>query len=100
MTSQEIQSAVQEVENGQAILIDVRRTEEWVAGHAKQAVHFDSDKIFTLGELPDVANDQKIYLYCRSGGRAGRVKLVMKNFGFTNVHNLGGLSDWYRAGGK
>lgn len=100
MHSQELELAVQQVNNGQAILVDVRRPEEWEAGHSAQAIHFDSDRLLQHGELPDINKDSQIYLYCVSGGRAGRVKTALLNFGFKHVGNVGGLRDWLAAGGK
>lgn len=100
MTQQELEKAVGEVSTGEAILLDVRRVDEWNDGHAEQAINFDSQKILQQGELPNIEKDKKIYVHCVSGGRAGRVKMALLNHGFTNVENLGGLNDWYRAGGK
>lgn len=99
MQLQEIQDAIKEVANGDAVLLDVRRDDEWAEGHAEQAVHFDSAKI-EAGELPDIPKDKKIYVYCKSGGRAGKSATIMQNNGFADVHNLGGLTDWLSAGGK
>lgn len=98
MTPQEIKEAVELVNSGQANLVDLRRDEEWEAGHAKPAVHLNSQRM-KAGEVPDLDKAKAVYLYCRGGGRAGRMKLVLENKGFTDVHNLGGLTDWHPAGG-
>ena len=89
-----IQSEIQ----GGAHLIDVRTPEEYTAGHFAGASNFDSVKV-DAGELPNLAKDAKIYLYCRSGRRAGEVMTAMKNAGFTNIINLGGLTDVQAIGG-
>ena len=99
MTSQEIKTAVELVTSGQANLVDVRRDEEWENGHAQPALHFDSKRM-EAGEVPEIDKTKPVYLYCNSGGRAGRMKLVLENKGFTKVHNLGGLKDWQQAGGE
>ena len=36
---------------------------------------------------------QKLFLYCRSGGRAGHALKTLTKLGYTNVTNLGGLMD-------
>jgi phage shock protein E len=48
-----------------------------------------------LDKIPSAANNkyQKIYLYCRSGTRAGKAKTMLENIGYTNVENIGGLDD-------
>jgi len=40
-----------------------------------------------------IAKDQKIILYCRSGKRAGKALIVLKEEGYTNVINAGGIED-------
>ncbi len=90
---------VEEVKNNEAALIDVRRDDEWAEGRAKGALHFDFAKI-EKGELPPVPKNKKIYLYCRSGGRAGRAKNILQKAGYENVENLGGLKDWQALEGE
>jgi rhodanese-related sulfurtransferase len=92
------QVAISEVASGKAVLIDVRRDDEWAAGHAKNAVHFAVERI-QAGELPDVAKDAKVYLYCHSGRRAGLALPILQQAGFSNVTNLGALQSWIDAGG-
>ncbi len=100
METSEIKKAIDLVTLEKAVLLDVRRDEEWNAGHSELAMHFDSDRILGLGESPDIEKDKTIYVHCLSGGRAGRVKNELIKRGFTDVHNLGGLGDWQKAGGK
>lgn len=100
MQPAEVKLAVEEVSCGDAVLIDVRRDEEWEMGHAEPAIHFSSERLLVNGELPEIDQDKKIYLYCVSGGRAGRVKTALINHGYKNAKNLGGLHDWFSFGGK
>lgn len=41
--------------------------------------------------FPD--KDTAIRLYCRSGGRAGTAEQGLKQAGYTDVENIGGISD-------
>ncbi len=91
-------AAVSAVAAGDASLLDVRTDEEWSAGHAKGAEHFDLARL-QAGELPDIAQDRTIYVYCKAGGRAEQAKEILTSHGFTHVVNIGGLSDWEAAGG-
>ena len=88
---------IQEIQAGKAILVDVRRDDEWHSGHAKSAIHLSVDRIMA-GELPTKNKDTKVYLYCASGGRAGMAANALKTKGFT-TENLGGLSNWKNSGG-
>lgn len=87
-----------EVAAGAATLLDVRTPEEWDAGRATEASHFELARL-TRGESPGVPRDSKIYLYCRTGSRAEQAKRILSEQGFTNVTNLGGLTDWEAMGG-
>lgn len=87
-----------EIKSGKAILVDVRGDDEWSSGHAKGAQHLSVDRIMA-GELPIKETGVKVYLYCASGGRAGRAENALKAKGFS-TENLGGLNDWRSAGGE
>lgn len=100
MKQEDIKIAIDQVRAGQAVLLDVRRLDEWQSGHAKGAILFPAERILLGGEAPDTSKDATIYTYCRSGGRAGRVRSALQHAGFTNVYNLGGLLDWSEAGGE
>lgn len=41
--------------------------------------------------FPDKSTE--IRLYCRSGGRAGKAMFALKEAGYTNVSNAGGIDD-------
>lgn len=75
------------------LLIDVREESE-------KAVADIGGQLIPLGKLtsnlPNVPKDQKIVVYCKSGGRSGRATEYLEQVaGFTNVHNLkGGILAW------
>jgi rhodanese-related sulfurtransferase len=81
-----------------AVILDVRRDDEWAQGHADRAVHWDIAKL-QAGELPDIPKDARVYTYCAAGGRAGQAKSILEQNGWTSVVNAGGLKDWQAAGG-
>lgn len=98
MASIGTQSVVDQVTRGAALLLDVRTDAEWAAGHAAPAVHFDLARLQN-GELPSVPKNTPIYVYCRTGHRAGEAQTILSRAGYTNVTNIGGLSDWQAMGG-
>jgi rhodanese-related sulfurtransferase len=95
MNTQEI---IEEMQSGKAVLVDVRRDDEWATGHAKGALHMSVERIMA-GEQPVKDTDVKVYLYCASGGRAGVAANALKAQGFA-TENLGGFSNWRSAGGE
>jgi phage shock protein E len=75
------------------VWIDVRSAAEYslnsIEGDA-HIVHTEiTEEIVRL--YPDKTTD--INLYCRSGGRAGQAKASLAEAGYTNVVNVGGISD-------
>ncbi|PJE51276.1 MAG: hypothetical protein COV29_00775 [Candidatus Yanofskybacteria bacterium CG10_big_fil_rev_8_21_14_0_10_36_16] len=89
-----------EVGEGNAVLLDVRTPAELKEdGYAKNSTHFELAKL-EEGKFPYIPTDMKVYIYCKSGARAGKAKTILEENGFTDVTNIGGLSDWEKAGGE
>ena len=94
MGSQFVDSAQahQLVEDG-ARLIDVRSPGEYASGHIDGARNIPLDQI--AGRTKDVGRkDEPVVVYCRSGMRSAQAKSKLEAAGFTQVHNLGGMSRW------
>ena len=87
-----------EIKRG-ALLLDVRTPEEFAAGHAVGAVNIPYDRVLG-GTYPTDDKDTKIYLYCRTGRRAGLAFDALKKAGYDKVTNLVSLDEWVRLGGK
>lgn len=74
-----------------ATVVYVRSRAEFAAGHYPAARHIPVDELAgRLAELGD--RTRPVVLYCRSGGRAGVAARLLRQAGFTAVHNAGGLS--------
>ena len=89
----------EEVDADTASLYDVRAEEEYAAGHFRGAKLHDVQDI-NQGTYPDEPKDKKIYVYCRSGNRSSQATELLKKAGFTNVTDIGGLSDVAKYGLK
>ncbi len=48
---------------------------------------------------PAMQKDAEIYLVCGAGGQAALAGKTLKDMGFNNVTNVGGIGDWKSAGG-
>jgi rhodanese-related sulfurtransferase len=90
---------IQQLADTRGTLIDVRTTEEFTESHATSAINLPLADIQN-GIYPDIAKDTAIYLYCRTGNRAGQAKTILEQAGFTKVTNIGGLIDWQTQGGE
>ena len=48
----------------------------------------------------NLSKDADIVLVCAAGGQAALAGKTLKDMGYENVCNVGGISDWIAAGGK
>lgn len=85
--------AYQQLQKNEAIFVDVREKDEVEEGMIKGATWFPLSKISNnanwLKGFKDISADKKIYLYCRSGNRSGKVQNILMKHGI-NAKNIGG----------
>ena len=76
------------------IILDVRRPDEFAAGHIPNAVNIPNESIGAdeIDELPD--KDRLILVYCRSGNRSKQASEKLVRLGYTNIVEFGGILDW------
>ena len=76
------------------IILDVRRPDEFAAGHIPNAINVANETIGTaeIPELPD--KNQLIMVYCRSGRRSKEAAAKLVKLGYTNIVEFGGILDW------
>lgn len=81
------------------IVLDVRTSEEFEAGHLEGAMMIDFYAPDFAEQLADLDPNQPYLLYCRSGNRSGQTTAIMERLGFTNVADIdGGIVAWGEAG--
>ena len=78
-------------EKAYSVMIDVRTDEEWNAGYIEGAIHIPLSEIERDIENYEISKDEEILLYCRSGNRSGRAKVILDELGYTNTTNIGGI---------
>lgn len=80
-----------------AALLDVRRPDEWQAGHAPEALHIPLQQLQArTGEIP---TDRRVVAVCRSGARSGQATRFLQRVGLDVVNLDGGMRAWARTGG-
>lgn len=77
----------------ETVWIDVRSSIEHYIDSIEGDILIPHDEIVVqVGKkFPDKSTE--IRLYCRSGVRAGKAKSALKEAGYTNVFNIGGIDD-------
>ena len=76
-----------------AVLLDVRTPEEHKSGYLDGAVLLPLAELESKISSKVSGKNTPIYIYCRSGRRAGTAVEKLKAMGYTDLHNLGGLKD-------
>ena len=94
------QSASDEIERGDAVLIDTREPHEWDVAHLQGAKLVSPAAVAEL--VPELAPERskRLLLYCASGNRSARAADVLQNeLGYENVASVaGGIEAWQQAG--
>jgi len=93
-----ILSTVSSVAFAKVVILDVRTPQEFEQEHIAEALNIDFNNSTTF--VPEVMklNKEDTYkLYCRSGRRSGLALSMMKQMGFKNLENVGGLEDAKKA---
>ena len=76
------------------IIVDVRRRDEYDAGHIPGAILIPNESIGTEPpeQLPD--KERIILIYCRSGRRSKEAAQKLVDMGYSNICEFGGIIDW------
>jgi phage shock protein E len=81
---------LEKIRNG-ALIVDVRTVDEFMDGAYPNAVNIPVQELAArLGEIPKTS---AVVLYCASGGRSAMAARFLKQNGYGDVVNAGGLGD-------
>ena len=75
----------------QALIVDVRTPEEFADGHYPGAINIPHESILEGLNQLGVTTSTAVILYCRSGNRSGQAEQALREKGFTEARNAGGL---------
>jgi len=81
--------------NTAPLLLDVRKPEEFAAGHIPKAINIPHTELGKhVDKLRDDINNE-VVVYCETGRRAGIAQDILKQAGFTKVlHLQGDMKAW------
>jgi len=80
------------------IVLDVRSPEEYMAGHVPGSKNIPHDSV--RSHFEDLKRFRKVYIHCRSGGRAKQAYETLSALGLTNMICVtgSGMDDWVKSG--
>lgn len=76
-----------------SLIVDVRNPDEYSKGHIPSSMNIP---INTITGIEKIITDKNtpLFLYCLSGSRSKRACKFLEKIGYTNVTNMGGISDY------
>lgn len=74
-----------------AVLLDVRTPDEYRQGHIPGSKNVPLQSISKVAGMID-NKSTTIFVHCLSGARSRQAAAILKQMGYTNVKNIGGIS--------
>lgn len=74
------------------MLLDVRDRDEVEIEKIEGAINIPLSDLIS-GKMPDVSPDTPLKVFCASGGRASVAVSILREKGFINLENIGGIDD-------
>ncbi len=78
-----------------AQLVDVRTQAEFAMGAAPGAMNIPVQVLPYSAESLD--KSKPVIVYCASGGRSAQAGFFLKGMGFDQVHDLGGINNYFQC---
>lgn len=75
------------------VVLDVRTPEEYKADHVEGALNIDIKNPDFKNQVSKLDKADSYKVYCKSGARSDKAISTMREMGFKNLKNLGGLED-------
>jgi len=90
--------AVQLINRRDALVLDVRDTGDYAAGHIANAKHVPEAQLADRIKELEKYRSRPIVVSCRTGSRASSVSAMLRKQGFTEAFALrGGIAAWQQA---
>ncbi len=77
------------------VMLDVREEEEYITGHAAEAVLLPVDELSDESAQEVIPTlDTPVLVYCRSGVRSALAARMLDEYGYSEIYDLGSLVGW------
>jgi hydroxyacylglutathione hydrolase len=89
---------IQEMQNPNAFVLDVRRASEYESGHVPGSLNIAHTRL--LGHLGEVPHGKALLVHCQGGVRSAMAASLLERSGFTPTNIAGGFMAYEKAGGE
>jgi rhodanese-related sulfurtransferase len=89
-------AVAEQLSDGEAQLVDVRRPDEHEAGCIAGDIHIELDRL--PAEAASLDRERPIVFYCRSGSRSAMAAEAFSASGYNAYNMAGGLEAWVANG--
>jgi len=90
---------LQEKNNPDFVILDIRTPGEFKSGHIEGAVLIDFYARDFLQKMQALDKNKTYLIYCRSANRSTKTLSLVKNMGFTSLYNMDrGIIGWRQNG--
>ena len=87
------------INTGNALLVDLRETQEFAGGRLPNAVHIPLSQLGSRGDELSRHVGRPVVTYCMNGNRGRSASNALAHLGFKDIYNLrGGFRGWKDAG--
>ena len=90
--------AVELIEAGEHVIIDVRTPAEFAEAHVVGALNIDVNGADFAEQIAELDPEQPYLVYCRSGNRSAQAAAQMEDIDIEEIADAGGLADLAAAG--
>ena len=93
------EEAAAKLQNGEAVIVDVRDKDEFDESHIPDAVHMSRGMVELEVEEKFPDRNMTIICHCGGGGRSALAAESLQKMGYKNVRSMaGGFKAWKAAG--
>lgn len=93
ISTEDLANRLQEEHVNDALYIDVREHDEYVAGHVEGMLNFPLSNLEE--SMKKIPNDIEVVIICQSGNRSMQAAVLFQENGYKNIVNVeGGINSW------
>lgn len=74
-----------------AVLVDVRTVQEYREGHIPESRNVPLQQLDRIASVVK-DKDTQLFVYCYSGSRSRQAASILRQMGYANVKNIGGIA--------